>query len=76
MNYYERAMLELNPPSIKKEKMMPEGMSVNTSSNAAVPIFNINQGRHISMKLNENYMDEEFNDSPFDLNGSAVFWMW
>ena len=55
---------------------MPVGMSVNTSSKAAVPIFNINQGRHISTKLNENYMDEEFNDSPFDLNGSAVFWMW
>ena len=29
-----------------------------------------------TVAVREDYMDQEFNDSPFDFNGSALFWMW
>jgi len=68
----------LYTPQKQKEKVELR-MSAKTSADdegQAVPTVKINEGLDSEITLNNDYMDAEFNDSPFDLNGSALFWMW
>ena len=42
----------------------------------SVPLYRVNKISNEQIQLQDDYMDHEFNDSPFDIMGSAVFWMW